>query len=74
MDFFPPVTLSPGQKTTYTRVLNTGVTSGRGARLRQLSLFICNSEIYRRERVPERVYVIQKSLPKSLSAVHETLV
>src|SRR5208337_2553200 len=27
MDFFPPVTLSPGQKSTYTRVLNTGATS-----------------------------------------------
>jgi len=27
MDFFPPVTLSPGQKPTYTRVLITGATS-----------------------------------------------
>jgi hypothetical protein len=27
MDFFPPVTFVPGQKSTYTRVLNTGTTS-----------------------------------------------
>jgi len=27
MDFFSPVTLSPGQKSTYTRVLNTGATT-----------------------------------------------
>jgi hypothetical protein len=27
-DFFPPVTLSPRPKSTYTRVLNTGATSG----------------------------------------------
>ncbi len=27
MDFFPPVTIVPGQKSTYTRVLNVGATS-----------------------------------------------